>query len=170
MERFIGVKLIMAKPMTRGEYNKYRGWKIPPEENPEDHGYLVEYPPDPSSAPNHENHEGYISWSPAEVFLKAYRLYAGLSFGMALEAIKKGLKVAREGWNGKDMFIYIQEGSLINQDQARNPILKEIAGKSKPLMLEILPHIDMKAADGKIVIGWLASQTDMLSEDWFIVK
>ena len=57
---YIGVKLIKAEPMTRGEYNKKRGWTIPKDENPKDEGYVVQYD------------NGYVSWSPKDVFEKAY--------------------------------------------------------------------------------------------------
>lgn len=60
MKEFIGIKKIEAEPMTRGDYNKYRGWDIPKDENPEDEGYLVKYP------------DGYESWSPKNVFEEAY--------------------------------------------------------------------------------------------------
>ena len=65
MKKYIGTKMIQAKPMNRGEYNKYRGWEIPSNENPTDEGYLVKY------------EDGYESWSPKGVFEKAYREYAG---------------------------------------------------------------------------------------------
>lgn len=60
MKQYIGTKLISAEPMTRGEYNFYRGWQIPENENPKDAGYHVVYS------------DNYESWSPAEVFEKAY--------------------------------------------------------------------------------------------------
>lgn len=63
MEKYIGVKMINAKPMTRGEYNELRGWTIPADENPNDEGYLFKYSDD------------YISWSPKDVFEKAYRRF-----------------------------------------------------------------------------------------------
>jgi hypothetical protein len=88
-----------------------------------------------------------------------------MDFGKALEALKDGKKVARAGWNGKGMFIYYQPGSVVKQ--ARNNVLDEIITRDG--QVEICGHIDMKAADGKIVVGWLASQTDMLSEDWGII-
>ena len=91
MKQYIGTKIIQAEPMNRGEYNNYRGWQIPNNENPEDEGYLVKY------------EDGYESWSPKEVFEKAYRESYGLTFGIALELLKKGEKVARLGWNGKGM-------------------------------------------------------------------
>ena len=61
MQKYVGVKQIEAKPMTRGDYNKYRGWAIPENENPNDEGYLVRYSDD------------YVSWSPKDVFDEAYR-------------------------------------------------------------------------------------------------
>ena len=60
MEQYIGTKLVQAEHMSRGDYNLYRGWTIPADENPEDEGYLLCYP------------DGYESWSPKEVFEKAY--------------------------------------------------------------------------------------------------
>ena len=65
MEHYIGVKEIDAEPMNRGDYNEYRGWAIPENEDPADEGYLVKYP------------DGYESWSPKEVFEKAYTQYDG---------------------------------------------------------------------------------------------
>lgn len=64
MKTFIGVKIIKGKEMTLGEYNLYRGWDIPADEDPEREGYLVEYN-DPNGK-NHPDHDGYISWSPAD--------------------------------------------------------------------------------------------------------
>ena len=66
-----GVKHVYAAPMTLGEYNKYRGWDIPENENPNKSGYLVEYTD--GGPPNHPDHRGYISWSPAEVFANSYQ-------------------------------------------------------------------------------------------------
>ncbi len=61
MKTYIGTKVIEAEPMTRGEYNQFRGWTIPADENPNDEGYRVIYP------------DGYVSWSPKEVFDNTYR-------------------------------------------------------------------------------------------------
>lgn len=60
MKKYIGCKLLEAEPMTRGNYNIFRGWQIPEDENPDDEGYLVKYP------------DGYVSWSPKDIFEKAY--------------------------------------------------------------------------------------------------
>ncbi|ANZ65578.1 hypothetical protein AYR62_15920 (plasmid) [Secundilactobacillus paracollinoides] len=92
-----------------------------------------------------------------------------MDFGEALEALHHGKKVAREGWNGKGMFIYLESGTLISTDRIRNLALAKSTPDSQKY-ININPHIDMKAADGSIVVGWLASQTDMLANDWEIVK
>jgi hypothetical protein len=97
--------------------------------------------------------------------MKTYIETEGMPFGHALEAIRQGKKAARKGWNGKGMYIYVQPGSVINgKTDGRNPVLRAMDD------VKINPHIDMKAADGSIVIGWLASQTDMLSDDWYIAE
>lgn len=131
MNTYIGTKIINAKPMTLGEYNDLRGWKMPPDESSAKEGYLVEYTD--GGTPNHSDFDGYISWSPKEVFERAYRLVEGITFGAAIEAMKLGKRVARAGWNGKGMHLQIVSGMIV-------------------------------------LSGWLASQTDALSEDWYIIE
>jgi len=63
MKKYIGIKIVEAKEMTRGDYNKYRGWDIPENEDPTDKGYLVKYP------------DGYESWCPRKQFEEANRLF-----------------------------------------------------------------------------------------------
>ena len=70
---YVGTKTIKAFPMSRSAYCKYRGWDLPADEDGNEMVYLVEYEVDPSSKPNHPDHEGYISMSPKHVFDKAYR-------------------------------------------------------------------------------------------------
>lgn len=148
MKKYIGTKMIEAKPMNRGDYNAYRGWEIPEDENPEDEGFLVKYS------------DEYESWSPKKQFEDAYRDCKGMTFGIAVELLKKGCKVAREGWNGKGMFLlYVPSEKWGIIDKIGLEIPKG----------NLLPWIGMKTADGKFV-PWLASQTDMLAEDWVIVE
>ena len=90
-----------------------------------------------------------------------------MDFGLALIALKRGECVARKGWNGKGMFLTLQHGSTVKGEQMRNEGAKNYYGSSN---VRICSHIDMKSADGSYVVGWLASQTDMLAEDWEIVK
>lgn len=154
MQRYLGVKAIKASPMTRGEYGKYRGWPLMPDENPSDDGMLVEYVD--GGTPNHPAHAGYISWSPRDVFDRAYRLTGGMTFGLAVEALKLGQPVARRGWNGKGMWLsYID-----NWDAEVNEI---------SVLFEKRPWIGMKTADDQFV-PWVASQTDILAEDWEVVR
>lgn len=92
-------------------------------------------------------------------------------FGWAIDQLKKGHKVARRGWNGKGMFIYLVNSSEIPAWNLRAQAKEQLEGLYEVTeQVKINAHIDMKAADGSIVIGWLASQTDMLAEDWVIVE
>jgi hypothetical protein len=93
----------------------------------------------------------------------------GFDFGEALTLLKQGNKVARKGWNGKGMWVALTKGSSFDKMYAKEGHASkhradEIATADGEIKL--LPHIDMKAADGSMVIGWLASQTDLLAEDW----
>lgn len=86
-----------------------------------------------------------------------------MDFGKALTALKEGQCVARAGWNGKGMFLFLVAGSkfVVN----REPLLS-LMGEGT--VATYCPHIDMKTADEKVV-PWLASQTDVLAEDWEII-
>ena len=92
-----------------------------------------------------------------------------LTFGEAIEALKQGKKVAREGWNGKGMFLWLKPATTIKSDWCKDPILKFIVDANGG-ETEALGTICMKTADGKVLTGWLASQTDMLLEDWMIIE
>lgn len=168
MQQYIGTKVVNAQPMTRLEYNVLRGWELPADENGDDAGYLVEYV-DGGKA-NHPDYAGYISWSPADVFNRAYRPYKGMDFGNALTALKMGLKVARAGWNGKGMWLILVAGTP-NATLREGTPYREALGQES---CEILPHIDMWTtnAEGRraMLPGWIASQTDMLAEDWVVIE
>ena len=155
MKRYIGTKVINAKPMTRLEYNQFRGWELPADENGADEGYLVEYID--GGAANTAQYAGYVSWSPKDVFERAYRLTQGMTFGAAVEALKAGQKVARTGWNGKGMWIGLpSEGG---------EFIREACGTT----MTYRDYIVMKTVDDQLV-PWTASQTDVLAEDWEIVE
>ena len=275
MKNYLRVHLVQAEPMTRGEYNKFRGWEIPANENPDDPGYLVVYP------------DGYRSWCPKASFEKQgfeiqrddritpedvgdfvtrggvrfqkigekttlvtrrystgiedfdtsscvdpanFNIEVGakiaseklddrvwmflgwllawakngvdrkililpedvaapaevakpvdpaepdagpavltpMSFGDAIEAMKAGKKVARRGWNGKAMYLWLLPAASVKAEWCKEPHLKELAEKNGG-EVECLGSIRMKTADGKVLTGWLASQTDMLALDWQVV-
>jgi len=86
-----------------------------------------------------------------------------LKFGVAIEAMKLGLKVTRKGWNGKGMFLFLVPGSTFQV--SRNPL-----AAIYPMGTEInyRPHVDMKTVDGQIV-PWVCSQSDLLATDWEVV-
>ena len=146
VRKYVGTKQVEAREMTRGEYNIYRGWKIPDNENPEDAGYLVRY------------QDGYISWSPKKQFDEAYRECDHMTFGIAVELLKQGKKVARSGWNGKGMYLF-------KSPKLGCQMYEQFTGKS---INDIQEFIVMKATDDTLV-PWLASQTDVLAEDWVLI-
>lgn len=158
MKQYIGTKMIMAAPALRlddGNGNVrvelLSSNPMPLPGDIVDMGYKVVYP------------DGYESWSPQDVFEAAYRPTDGMCFGLAIEAAKQGKKIARAGWNGKGMFLY-------HVPAAAYPPSTEVAKAA--FQGENVPYgayIAMKTAQGNVV-PWLASQTDMLSDDWYIVE
>jgi hypothetical protein len=90
-----------------------------------------------------------------------------MNFGQAIEALKQGKKVARTGWNGKGMFLWLKPATVVKSEWCHDPELKALIDANGGEM-EALGTICMKTADNKILTGWLANQTDMLSEDWEI--
>lgn len=87
-----------------------------------------------------------------------------MDFGAALHEVRCGARVAREGWNGKGMFIFLVPGS--NFTVNRPPLLGIYPEGTE---IKYHAHIDMRTATGEIV-PWLASQTDLLAEDWQVVR
>jgi hypothetical protein len=96
-----------------------------------------------------------------------------ITFGEALEALKIGKKVTRRGWNGRGMFLWLKPASLIKSDWCRDPFLIDLANANGG-EIHALGTICMFTHDSTgrkaILTGWLASQSDMLSEDWSIVE
>ena len=95
-----------------------------------------------------------------------------LTFGEALECLKQGKKVARSGWNGKDMFLWLKPSTVIESSWCKDPLLKSLAEKNGGSIVG-LGTICMYTHDGSgrraILTGWLASQSDMLLEDWMVI-
>ena len=155
MNKYIGTKMIEAEEMNRGDYNKYRGWIIPEDENPTDEGYLVKYS------------DGYESWSPKKQFEEAYRDCMGMNFGIALELMKKGCKVAREDWNSKGMFAVYQKG--YPDGIPCNRQTAEAWGMKEGELFKCNPYLQVRQADGSHSM-WVPSVDDVLAEDWVIVE
>ncbi len=102
--------------------------------------------------------DGYISWSPAKAFGEAYRRAEGpaqsLTFGDALHYLKLGFTVARSGWNGKGMWVAMQRPD-------------EHSKMTLPYLYLCYPPDAANTPGARV--PWLASQTDMLAEDWRIM-
>lgn len=137
-----------------------------------------------------------------------------MNFGQAIELVKSGQRVARAGWNGKGMFVFLQKGKvgavayngtnyltgekverlIVNgertveifksEDPNADNLMNAIGGVNRNLfdfelrekveqigdVQTAMPSLVMKTADGSHVVGWLASQTDILAEDWEVAQ
>ena len=94
-----------------------------------------------------------------------------MRFGEAIEHARNGKKIARHGWNGKGMYVYMTKGRTIPTDiwEVRMPSqeLTEVEKERGDVIINA--HLDMMNAQGERIIGWSASQTDMLAVDWYVV-
>lgn len=144
MKRYIGVKIVHAEPAYRYEGKVYPKSGSYPKALFMEDGYRVVYL------------DGYESWCPKDAFEQAYRETTAMTFGVAIEAMKEGKPVKRLGWNGKGIFIGIQnpdENSKMTQPYIYIDTME-------------LETTNPRAPKGRV--PWLASQTDMLAEDWVI--
>lgn len=141
MNKYIGAKIVMAEPCeAQKEYGNHKVGAP---------GYKVSY------------EDGYESWSPKEVFEEAYRPTNGLNFGLALEAAKKGKRIARAGWNGKGQWVELGRDIFYRHED-------------EPTLLACHDDIGSQAlvfcGTRGSQVGWLASQADMLADDWLILE
>ena len=149
MKQYIGTKIVSAVPAVRIDGVIYTYDKpIPRAMNRED-GYKVVYP------------DGYVSFSPKKVFKEAYRPTDDMSFGLAIEAAKKGHKIARRGWNGKNQYI-----ELAHSISYVSPDLRVINCSHECIGNKAFAFVGTSG----VQMGWLASQADMLADDWYIVE
>lgn len=151
MRAFIGTKTLLAEPMTRGAYNAHRGWTPPEGEDQSVTGHLVVY------------EDGYQSWSPDAAFA-AYQPFDAMSFGHALVKLKQGFKVARAGWNGKGMFVYlVPAASYPVQTGAAKSHFGEGA------LVPYRAYLALKTTDDDVAT-WVPSCSDVLADDWTLVE
>jgi len=102
--------------------------------------------------------DGYESWSPKEAFEEAYRPTSSMNFGLAIEAMKMGRRVRRRGWNGRGIFIELQVPDAHSK-------------MTHPYIYIDTTGLKTDNPDApKNRVPWLASQTDMLSDDWEIAE
>lgn len=86
-----------------------------------------------------------------------------MKFYEVLKSVMEGNKAYRKGWNGKNMFIYLERGSVIPRSKVNNDTLRfSLTDKE----VTINPHIDLKNSKGEIQVGWSPSQEDLLADDW----
>lgn len=155
MEQYIGTKIIKAEPARRctflGGKQIYACMdEIVPAGCKVEEGYRVEYA------------DGHLSWSPKAVFEEAYRQTDGMNFGLAIEAVKKGLRIARAGWNGKDMYVFLSDCLDIHTIAD----LSEFEDQD----VEMCGILVLRTAQRTLQPGWLATQSDILADDWYIVE
>lgn len=156
MKQYIGTKIIQAEPAFRVSCENFKNvihpktYAIPEDRTGQtwEDGYKVVYP------------DGYVSWSPKDVFEAAYRRTDGMSFGLAIEAAKLGAKISRKGWNGKNQYVELGH-TFLYSTFARDGVeaYHEDIGSTALVFV---------GTSGRQV-GWLASQSDMLADDWQIV-
>lgn len=134
-ESYIGTKQIEAMPCTAAGAAEILCREVCTDNaNDNGDGYLVRYK------------DGYISWSPAKAFEEAYRKTCGLTFGMAIEAMKSGLKISRHGESG----YYCLHDLDFYQSELMSPALLFISDSGAA-------HI------------WSPLVTDILDTDWYVV-
>ena len=150
MKKYIGTKIIEAVPAIRKGGKVYeKDQPIPKSMDPVEEGYKVRYA------------DGYESFSPKAVFEEAYRPIDSMNFGLAIEAAKKGMKIARRGWNGKNQYVELAE--RISYENAAHEVIN---AKHEAIGNKALAFIGTSG----VQLGWLASQADMLADDWMIVE
>lgn len=150
MKKYVGTKIIEAAPAIRKGGTAYeKDQPIPKSMDPEEDGYKVRY------------QDGYESFSPKDVFEAAYRETDCLSFGLAIEAAKKGKRIARRGWNGKNQYVELAE--RISYENAAHEVVN---ANHEAIGNKALAFVGTSG----VQLGWLASQADMLADDWMIVE
>ena len=150
MKQYIGTKIIKAEPAYRVDGKVFVKANIVPCGYEIEDGYKVVYP------------DGYESWSPKDVFEAAYRATDGMSFGLAIEAAKMGKKIARAGWNGKNQ--YVELGHDFSYTAPGDIPVRPV--QHLDIDSQALVFVDTRGRQ----VGWLASQADMLADDWHIVE
>lgn len=160
MKQYIGTKIIEAEPAKRfwmrdGRkivvgLNEVISQQMLKDATACDDGYKVRYA------------DGYESFSPKDVFEAAYReTQGGISFGLAIEAVKLGKKIARKGWNGKGQ--YVELATCISY---KNRVGCAVNAEHRNIGNKALAFVGTSG----VQLGWLASQADMLADDWRIVE
>lgn len=150
----VRINVVDTEPMTRGDYNKMRGWQIPENENPADEGYVITYR---KGQPNE-----YISWCPKkEADEVSISCENGLPFGVAImECRYHGKKIQRANWNGEGQYVEYKVVEVCYSEESK--LVQSHAF--------VFHFVNRKTGETGIQVGWLASQADMAANDWRIVE
>lgn len=102
----------------------------------------------------------YLDTHYSDYFFCEHEWESRVNFSQALDCIKNGLCMKREGWNGKDQFVFLVHGSQFEVNREPLNTIFEMGTK-----VTYRPHIDMKYQDGSVGV-WLASMGDIMADDW----
>lgn len=163
MKSYVGTKVINGTAMNRQDYNDFRGWALPDDEDGNDTGYLVEYVN--GGKANTCEFEGYVSWSPEEIFDGAYNESGEMTFGDATLMAEQGIKVSRKGWAGSDLYLMIMRG--YPEGVPANEATAEAHGVEIGSIIKIRPYWVIVNPKGE-VSTWAPSGSDSLAKDWGI--
>ena len=158
----VRINVVDTEPMTRGDYNKMRGWQIPENENPADEGYVITYRKGQANE--------YISWCPKkEADEVSISCENGLPFGVAImECRYHGKKIQRANWNGEGQFVRFEE-VLASEDGKLHDNPQDAPGMAVSGCF-VFHFVNRKTGETGLQVGWLASQADMAANDWRIVE
>lgn len=152
MNKYVGTQVVEAGRMTRGEYAEISGRKSilkKKGETAEDAGYLVRY------------EDGHETWMPADVFERMYQMLYELSFGHAIELMKKGYSLSRAAWHESAPNRRVQQVTCVSYI---NPEGETITPDPHAAGSTAIALVD----DNGVQMGWVASQADMLAKDWYV--
>lgn len=147
------VTMCSALPMTRGEYNAFRGWTMPPDEQPDEPGYLRSLDEDPS----------YSTWTPKHIFDRYYkRLLDGVPYGVAMDLLlsRKATEIHHTSW-GEGEFVILVDSSKIQSAMGYG--FGEYMGEPS-FLGSLCKHTNKK----ELILGWTPTYTEMTQGAWIV--
>ncbi|MDE6227169.1 MAG: DUF2829 domain-containing protein [Muribaculaceae bacterium] len=166
MKQYIRTEVVKAEPMTYGE--AYKSGLIPEnpcacvEEYDDSLGYLVTHM------------DGFKDWSPKEVFELKYKAVEGMTFGLAIKALKAGSIVRRTGWDCLSLVVIKQIPAHITDEII--PKMQSLPEAAKRLVLQNAAFVDytdqclIYNKDTGEANSWVPTISDVFAEDWIIVE
>lgn len=158
MNQYIRTQVVKAEPMTYGEAYK-NGL------NPEN-SYVKEY--DDSLGYLIIHMDGFKNWSPKKIFDQEYKAVKGMTFGLAIIALKAGKKVRRKSWDCVGAFLWLKPATNVKAEWCKDPMLKDLAEKAGG-EIPASDTICMFTAQRTVLTGWIPQQSDIFAEDWEVI-